>query len=148
MYECIFRLKLGESTIGFLYISAHIEKELYSPEDLITKRYMSIGNFIAHSTCIEDAIMMEEISVLRETIYRFRENEPEISYIHFTDSKNKVLASSDSSLADRTYSSDLLETEQSVIKEKSETYECGFSITVGRTKIGSLYFGMVLSESK
>jgi len=147
-YECGFRIKLGESTLGFLYFKAHTEKELYSQEDLITKRYMSIGNFIAHSTRVEDAIMMEEISVLKEIIYRFRENEPEIGYIHFTDSKNKVLASSDSSFTDKTYDSDLPETEQSVIKEKNGTYECGFSITIGRTKIGSLYFGVNIGNDK
>jgi hypothetical protein len=110
-------------------------------KQVLTRRFIDVGNLIAHATFVEDAIIMEEAANLNEIIARFRRDEPELSYIHFTDAKNKVIASSDQSIIDKTFSSGLLKTGSSVVKENNGLFEGGFSINVGKTQVGALYFG-------
>lgn len=110
-------------------------------KEVLIKRFINVGNLIAHATFVEDAIIMEEAGNLNEIITRFKRDEPELSYIHFTDAKNKVIASSDESTIDKTFSSALLKSGSSVVKETNGLFEGGFSINVGKTMVGALYFG-------
>ncbi len=110
-------------------------------KEILVKRFMNIGNLIAHATFVEDAIIMEEISNLNEIIDRFHRDEKEITYIHFTDAKNKILASNDPNKVGKTHNSTLLKSGSSVVNEKDGTFNGGFSIKIGKTTVGALYFG-------
>ena len=110
-------------------------------KDVLVKRFTSVGNLIAHATFVEDAIIMDESANLNEVIVRFRRDEPELTYIHFTDAKNKIIASSDSNIIGKIYNSTLLESGSSVVVEKKGIFEGGFSIKIGNTTVGVLYFG-------
>jgi hypothetical protein len=110
-------------------------------EKVITERFMNVGNLIAHATFVEDAIISEQALNLSEIIVRFKRDEEEITYIHFTDKSGNVLASSDQSMVDKVYESTLLNSGSSVIKQTDGLYEGGFAITVGKTVVGALYFG-------
>lgn len=110
-------------------------------KEVLIKRFVNVGNLIAHATFVEDAIIMEEVGNLNEIITRFKRDEAELTYIHFTDTKNKVIASSDQKMIDKTHSSTLLKSGSSVVKETNGLFEGGFSIKVGKTMIGALYFG-------
>ncbi len=110
-------------------------------KEVLTRRFIDVGNLIAHATFVEDAIIMEEAGNLNEIITRFRRDEPELIYIHFTDAKNKVIASSDPKSINKIYSSTLLKSGSSVVKKNNGLFEGGFSIKVGKTQVGALYFG-------
>lgn len=110
-------------------------------KEVLIRRFINVGNLIAHAPFVEDAIIMEEAGNLNEIITRFRRDEPELIYIHFTDAKNKVIASSDPESIDKTYSSTLLKSGSSVVKKNNGLFEGGFSIKVGKTQVGALYFG-------
>jgi uncharacterized protein YlxW (UPF0749 family) len=110
-------------------------------EEVVTKRFMNVGNLIAHATFVEDALISGQSLNLSEIIARFMRDEKEITYIHFTDADGNVLASSDQSLIDKTYESDLLNSGASVVEENNGIYEGGFAISIGKTVVGALYFG-------
>ena len=110
-------------------------------KEVLIRGFIDVGNLIAHATFVEDAIIMEEIGNLDEIITRFRRDQSDLRYIHFTDAKNKVIASSDPKSIAKTYSSTLLKSGSSVVKENSGLFEGGFSIKVGKTQVGALYFG-------
>jgi hypothetical protein len=110
-------------------------------KEVLIRRFIDVGNLIAHAPFVEDAIIMEEAGNLNEIITRFRHDEPELIYIHFTDEKNKVIASSDPESIDKTYSSTLLKSGPSVVKKNNGLFEGGFSIKVGKMQVGALYFG-------
>jgi len=110
-------------------------------KEVLIRRFIDVGNLIAHAPFVEDAIIMEEAGNLNEIITRFRRDEPELIYIHFTDAKNKVIASSDPKSIDKIYSSTLLKSGSSVVKKNNGLFEGGFSIKVGKTQVGALYFG-------
>ncbi|MGB3342103.1 MAG: hypothetical protein WBB37_11545 [bacterium] len=110
-------------------------------KEILIRKFVDVGNLIAHATFVEDAIIMEEVGNLNEIITRFQRDEPELIYIHFTDAKNTIIASSDQKSIDKTYSSTLLKSGSSVVKENSGLFEGGFSIKVGKTMVGALYFG-------
>jgi len=110
-------------------------------QEVIIKRFMNVGNLIAHATFVEDALITEQSLNLTEIIARFKRDEKEITYIHFTDKEGKVLASSEQDLVGKTFESKLLESGPSVVKEKNGLYEGGFSIKIGNTMVGALYFG-------
>lgn len=110
-------------------------------KEVLIRGFIDVGNLIAHATFVEDAIIMEEVGNLDEIITRFRRDQSELTYIHFTDAKNKVIASSDPKSIAKTYSSTLLKSGSSVVKENNGLFEGGFSIKVGKTQVGALYFG-------
>lgn len=110
-------------------------------KEVLIRGFIDVGNLIAHATFVEDAIIMEEVGNLDEIITRFRRDQSELTYIHFTDAKNKVIASSDPKSIAETYSSTLLKSGSSVVKENNGLFEGGFSIKVGKTQVGALYFG-------
>jgi hypothetical protein len=110
-------------------------------KEVLTRRFMNVGNLIAHATFVEDAIIMEESGNLSEIVGRFQRDEKEITYIHFTDADNNVLVSSDPGMVGKPFESKLLQSGESVVKEENGLYRGGFSITVGDTRVGALYFG-------
>jgi hypothetical protein len=108
--------------------------------ELLTRRYISLGNSIAHATFVEDAIIMKDEANLSEIISRLRRDEPEVGFINFTDAKNVVIASSDPSVVGEVYNPELLESGNSVVKENDGVYVGGFSITVAKKNVGTFYF--------
>jgi hypothetical protein len=110
-------------------------------KDILTRRFIDVGNLIAHATFVEDAIIMEEAANLNEIITSFKRDEPELAYIHFTDTKNKIIASSDKESIDKIFSSTLLKSSSSIVKENNGLFEGAFKINVGTTMVGALYFG-------
>jgi len=108
--------------------------------ELVTKRFTSLGNSIAHATFVVDAVVVSDDAPLGEIIAKVRQDEPEITTVHFTDTKNVVIASSDPNLVGKNYNSDLLKSGASVVREKAGIYEGGFSINIGSKPIGAFYF--------
>lgn len=109
-------------------------------KEVLIRRFINVGNLVAHATFVEDAIIMDEVGNLNEIVSRFKRDEPEFVYIHFTDAKNKVVASSDDKSIGKTFSSTLLKSGSSVVQENDGLFEGGFSINVGQTMVGALYF--------
>jgi hypothetical protein len=109
-------------------------------KDISIKRFKSIGNTIAHAAFVEDAIIMNENAKLNEIIMSLRRDEPEMTFIYFADNTNKIIASSSSDMIEKTYETDILTSGESVVRVENGTYEGGFSITIGRKRIGAFYF--------
>ncbi|MBN2620047.1 hypothetical protein JXB22_03070 [candidate division WOR-3 bacterium] len=110
-------------------------------EQVITKRFMNVGNLIAHATFVEDAIITGQSLNLSEIIARFKRDEKEITYIHFTNAEGEVLASNEQDMVGKAYQSELLESGNSVVRVTNGLYEGAFKISVGKTVVGVLYFG-------
>lgn len=110
-------------------------------DEVITKRFMNVGNLIAHATFVEDALITGQSSNLSEIIARFKRDEKEITYIHFTDAEGNVLASSEQDMVDKKFESTLLNSGSSVVKKNGDVYEGGFAISIGKTVVGAFYFG-------
>ncbi len=108
--------------------------------ELVTKRLMSIGNSIAHATFVLDAILENQTEKLNEIITTVKQDEPEITNLHFTDAKNNVIASSDEAQIGKAYSSTILASGKNTVKANSSVYEGGFAINIGTTRVGALYF--------
>jgi hypothetical protein len=108
--------------------------------ELIAKRFTTLGNSIAHATFVVDAVVISDDAPLGEIISKVRQDEPEISAIHFTDPQHVVIASSDPNLVGKNYVSDLLKSGSSVVRNKAGLFEGGFSINIGSKAIGALYF--------
>jgi outer membrane murein-binding lipoprotein Lpp len=106
--------------------------------ELVNKRIMNIGNFIARSTFVQDAIIEKDEAKLSEIIVALKQDEPEFFSVIFTDNKNKVIASSNVNQIGKDYAP-LNPGSSSKIIEKSGIYEGGFSINLGTTTIGILY---------
>jgi len=110
-------------------------------EVVVNKRFMNVGNLIAHATFVEDAMITGQSLNLTEIIARLMRDEKEITYIHFTDADGEILASSDQNMVGKTYESTLLNSGSSVVKKSNDIYEGGFAISIGKTVVGALYFG-------
>lgn len=107
-------------------------------EELINKRITNLGNFISHSTFVQDAMIEKDEAKLSEIIVTIKQDDPEILSVNFTDNKNKVIASSDANLQGTDYAP-FNPGSSSKIIEKSGVYEGGFSINLGPNQIGTLY---------
>ena len=110
-------------------------------KELLVKRFTSLGNSIAHSAFVEDALIMGEEAKLTEIVTRLKNDEPEMTFVHFTDANNKVLVSTDPAMVGETYASGVLAGGSSAVAERNGAYEGGFSIEIGKTKVGFLHFG-------
>lgn len=110
-------------------------------KELLVTRFTSLGNSIAHAAFVEDAVIMGEEAKLSEIVTRLKNDEPEITFVHITDADNKVLVSTDSAMVNKIYNSDVLGGGSSAVTERNGIYEGGFSIEIGKTKVGFLYFG-------
>jgi hypothetical protein len=109
-------------------------------KNTMTKRFANIGNLIAHATFVEDALIMEETANLNEIIVRFQQDEEEIEYIHFTDADNTVLASSDNNMIGESFTPAIMPGDETGVRERNGVYEAAFTISVGTTVIGKLFF--------
>ena len=110
-------------------------------KELIVKRFTTLGNSIAHAAFVEDALIMGDEAKLTEIVTRLKNDEPEITFVHVTDGDSKVLVSTDAAMVGKTYSSNVLAGGASAVAERNGSYEGGFSIEIGKTKVGFLYFG-------
>ncbi|MEO0129559.1 MAG: hypothetical protein ABIL02_04910 [candidate division WOR-3 bacterium] len=106
--------------------------------ELINKRITNLGNFIVRSTFVQDAMIEKDDAKLSEIIVSLKQDEPEILSVNFTDSKNKIIASSNANLQGTDYAP-FNPGSSSKIVEKSGIYEGGFSINLGTTSLGTLY---------
>ncbi len=109
--------------------------------EILVKRFINAGNLIAHAPFVVDAVIDKDDAKLNEIIVQFRQDDSEITDVFFTDTENNIIASSDPNVKGRTYDSALLESGPSVVKEKHGTFEGGFSIRVGKKRVGAFYFG-------
>ncbi len=110
-------------------------------KEILVKRFMNAGNLIAHAPFVVDAIIDRDDAKLDEIIIRFRRDDPEITYVYFADVNNNIIASSDPDVKGKTYDTALLSSGPSVVQEKNSIFEGGFSIRVGKKRVGALYFG-------
>jgi hypothetical protein len=122
------------------FFSQEITGSSNAPKEITIKRFTSVGNTIAHAAFVEDAIIMNETAKLNEIVTGLGRDEPEMTFIYFTDSKNKIIASSSQPMLGKTYSTDILTSGESIVREKNGAYEGGFAITIGQKRIGALYF--------
>jgi flagellar hook-basal body complex protein FliE len=111
-------------------------------KDLIVERLTSLGNSIAHAAFVEDAVIMGDDAKLSEVVTRLQKDEPELTFVHITDAKYKILTSVDSSMIGKTYNPSVLMAGPSAVREQNGLYEGGFSINVGQMRVGALFFGM------
>jgi len=109
--------------------------------EILVKRFINAGNLIAHAPFVVDAVINKDDAKLNEIIVQFRQDDSDITNVFFTDTENNIIASSDPNVKGRTHDSALLESGPSVVKEKNGTFEGGFSIRVGKKRVGALYFG-------
>ncbi len=109
-------------------------------KNIMIKRFENVGNLIAHATFVEDALIMEEIANLNEIIVRFQQDEEELTFIHFTDADNKILASSDNNMIGESFAPSILSAGETGVGERDGTYEASFVVSVGTTVIGKLFF--------
>jgi len=111
-------------------------------KELQAKRFTSLGNSIAHAAFVEDAIIMGEEANLTEIITRVKKDEPEVEFIHFTDTNNKILVSSNPEMVGKTYDANVSADDgSSSVAERNGSLEGAFSIQIGKTKVGALYIG-------
>lgn len=148
-YECGFSIELEEKKFGALYFGALTsEQEQTRPQnELRAERYKSIGKVIAHSSYVEDALVMDEIATLDKIIGELRAAVTDISLVHFTDGHGVIVASSDHASLGREFLSDILENDESVVRQKDDYYEGGFSVRIGEKRIGALYFEAALTAA-
>jgi len=150
-YECGFSITVEEKRFGALYFGG-LTKELDQAQtqaELLINRYTSIGNVIAHSAYVEDILIMDEKINLDDVISELRSSVPEISFVHFTDDQDFIIASSEPGVLGRVFVSDIIETGESAVREKDGHCEGGFSIKIGEKRIGALYFGAgIVKDSK
>jgi hypothetical protein len=109
-------------------------------KNIMIKRFENIGNLIAHATFVEDALIMEETANLNEIIVRFQQDEEELTFIHFTDADNTVLASSNNDMIGESFTPTILANDETGVGERNGSYEAAFTISVGTTVIGKLFF--------
>jgi len=109
-------------------------------KETLAKRFVNVGNFIAHSSFVIDAVIGNQTGRLTEIIAQFRRDEPDLQYVHITDVKGTVIASSNEEMVGTQYDSNILSTGPSVVREKSGVFEGGFEIRLKQTKLGVLYF--------
>jgi hypothetical protein len=109
-------------------------------KEILAKRFVNVGNFIAHSSFVIDAVIDNQTGRLAEIIAQFHRDEPDLQYVHITDAKGEVLASSNEEMVGTQYESNILSTGPSVVREKSGVFEGGFEIKLKQTKLGVLYF--------
>lgn len=128
----------------FFYFSPNFLPQLggggTAVKNIMIKRFENIGNLIAHATFVEDALIMEETANLNEIIVRFLQDEEEVTFIHFTDADNKVLASSNNDMIGASFTPDFLAAGETGVREQNGVYEGAFPVTVGTTVIGKLFF--------
>lgn len=143
-YEGGFNINAGEKRLGALYFGVIVDQEdqTKTKKQLLTERLTSIGNLIAHSTNIKDAVIMNEEANLVENITRFCQDIPEISFMHFIDNNNVVIASSDHNIVGKVYNTDLIASGTSIVKENNGQYEGCFSISIGGKNVGALYLSI------
>lgn len=130
----------------FFYLSPQFLRQ--KPEDgreaviqLIHKRINGIGNIIASSTFIQDALIEKDDAKLSEIVLTIKQEDPEILSVIFTDDKNKVIASSNGELIGTDYAP-VNPGGSNKIVEKEGIYEGGFSINLGAAPIGTFYIQM------
>ena len=109
-------------------------------KETMARRFVNVGNFIAHSSFVIDAVIDNQTGRLAEIIAQFRRDEPDLQYVHITDAQGKVIASSIEEMVGTQYESNILATGPSVVREKSGVFEGGFEIRLKQTKLGVLYF--------
>jgi serine/threonine protein kinase len=113
-----------------------------------TRKYSIIGNLIAGSSYVKNAFVLCDEAKLSEIIDQLRRDEPEITYVHFTDDQNTVIASSDPGIMGAVYNSKILDPDADAVRQRGRFYECGFSIELEEKKFGALYFGALTSEQE
>lgn len=109
-------------------------------KETMARRFVNVGNFIAHSSFVIDAVIENQTGRLAEIIAQFRRDEPDLQYVHITDAQGKIIASSVEEMVGTQYESNVLATGPSVVREKSGVFEGGFEIRLKQTKLGVLYF--------
>jgi hypothetical protein len=125
---------------GFIFRKTNEHPEM--AKDLIMDRLTSLGNSIAHAAFVEDAVIISDDAKLTEVVTRLKKDEPELSFVHITDAKYKVLASADSSMMGKTYNPGSLMAKPIAVQENNGLYEGAFAINVGQMRVGALFLGI------
>ncbi len=140
-YEGAYQVSIDGNKLGALYFSARImPNTLTKPvEVLIARRYGTIGNFIAHSSHVEDLVIQQERSELNHVIKHARRLIPSLECIHIVDNSNTVMASTDAQMINRKFLPEhtLGDSLDYVIADNK--YQGIFNITVAGKKIGSVF---------
>ncbi len=106
--------------------------------EMINKRILNLGNFIARVSFVTDAILDNDEAKLSEVVTTLKQAEPEILAINITNEEKKVIASSDANLLGTDYAP-LNPAELNKVTDKGGIYESGFPINLGTKTIGTLY---------
>jgi cell division protein FtsB len=148
--------KVGSAIIAALFIILLTAFFYFSPRyfpqeaaegseairETLAKRFVNVGNFIAHSSFVIDAVIENQTGRLAEIIAQFRRDEPDLQYVHITNAQGTIIASSNDEMVGTPYESNILGTGPSVVREKSGVFEGGFEIRLKQTKLGVLYFAV------
>lgn len=114
--------------------------------DLHIKRFISLGNAVANAPFVEDAVIdavnMGENANLVEIVTRMKRDEPELTFVHITDTENRILASSNPDLVGTTYGTAVSADDGlSKVVERAGIYDGAYAIQVRNTNVGFLYVG-------
>lgn len=114
--------------------------------DLNIKRFISLGNAVANAPFVEDAVIdavnMGENANLVEIVTRMKRDEPELTFVHITDTGDRILASSNPDLVGTTYGTTVSADDGlSKVMERAGSYEGAYAIQVRNTNVGFLYLG-------
>jgi serine/threonine protein kinase len=141
-YECGFSVELEEKKFGALYFGVLTSEQAQTrtQDELRAETYESVGNIIAHSSYVEDLLTMDEIALLDDIITELQTAVTDISLVHFINDQDIIIASSDPASLGRGFFNDVLDDKESIVRQKDEYYEGGFSVRIGKKKIGALYF--------
>lgn len=145
-YEGGFAIKVARKKVGALYFRANLGSgSKYETErDLLTARFISMGTIIVHSIPVENAFRSTDATKLSEIIARLQKDEPEITFVHFTDQYNRIIGSSDHTSVGAIYNSTILDSSASAVRERNNFYEAGFGIRLDKKEVGAFYFGAIV----
>lgn len=140
-YEGAFTVSAEKNALGALYFSAREpeDENTLSPVDLEVLRYASIGNFISHSPEVEEAVIRNDVSILKEMIVAVQHEIPDLEYLHFADQNHRVIASSDTTMMNTDLSGNVAGQDGKI--QGAEIYEGTFKIAVSDLQIGMLVLG-------
>jgi hypothetical protein len=126
-YEGGFFVKVKDDRIGALYFGAIVKGTPGDDEQsLMINRFTSIGNLIAHSEYVEDVYSGPDQVILEEYISRVMRDVPDITFMHFVDDSNQVIASSSPRLVGKLYKPELVVMPADMVREKNGFFEGGF----------------------
>ncbi len=140
-YEGAYTVSIEGNKLGALFFSARImPNSRTKPVEILTvRRYNSIGNFIAHSSHVEDMLIQRNRSELNDIIKGTCNSIRELDYIYVLDNSNIIISSNDTSKIGKQYTDNKNIADSVNFLIADHKYLGLFNVTVGNRKVGSVF---------